>query len=152
VGSVSAKHAVIWENGVPRNLGDLGGHSWNTPTAINNDGLIGGFSLPADQDGTRNFLPVVWTSSGIKKLTAFTGTIRGQVTGINGDGKIVGFERVTGLGPRAVVWQNADAVVQDLNSFVPPGSSTLIISGDVNNAGEIAGYTADGFGFKATPK
>jgi len=27
----------------------------NTPTAINNEGTVVGFSLPAGQDGTRNF-------------------------------------------------------------------------------------------------
>src|SRR5262247_2454294 len=27
VGDVSAKHAVLWEHGVPTNIGDLGGHS-----------------------------------------------------------------------------------------------------------------------------
>src|SRR5262245_7696109 len=32
VGDVSAAHAVLWENGVPTNIGDLGGHTWNTPT------------------------------------------------------------------------------------------------------------------------
>src|SRR5262249_39846181 len=140
------------ENGVPRNLGDLGGHSWNTPTAINNEGLIVGFSLPAGQDGTRNYQAVVWTSTGIKKLNSFAGTTRGVAFGLNDDGKIVGLQRVPGVGARAVVWQKANAAVQDLNSFVPPGTPTLIISGDVNNVGEIAGYTADGFGFKATPK
>src|SRR5215831_8829668 len=50
VGGVSAAHAVLWENGVPVNLGDLGGHSWNTPAAINNQGVIVGFALPASQD------------------------------------------------------------------------------------------------------
>src|SRR4030095_918624 len=34
VGGVSALHAVIWNNGVPTNIGDLGGHTWNTTTAI----------------------------------------------------------------------------------------------------------------------
>src|SRR5438874_3903241 len=53
VGDVSAAHAVIWEHGVAVRIGDLGGHTWNTPTAINNDDVVVGFSLPADQEGTR---------------------------------------------------------------------------------------------------
>src|SRR5215831_3757518 len=43
VGGVSAAHAVIWNNGVPTDIGNLGGHSWNTPTAINNHGTVVGF-------------------------------------------------------------------------------------------------------------
>jgi probable HAF family extracellular repeat protein len=152
VGGVSAKHAVIWENGVPRNLGDLGGHAWNTPTAINDDGLIVGFSLPANQDGTANYQAVVWTSAGIRQLNTFAGTTRGIAYGFNGDGKIVGYQRVAGLGARAVVWENANASVQDLNNFVPAGTPTLIIAGDVNGSGGVAGYTANGFGFQAIPK
>src|SRR5438046_9716081 len=36
VGGVSARHAVVWQNGVPIDLGNIGGNAWNTPTAINN--------------------------------------------------------------------------------------------------------------------
>ncbi|HZP24244.1 MAG TPA: hypothetical protein VFB04_12400 [Terriglobales bacterium] len=36
VGNKSATHALLWQNGVPMNLGNLGGAAWNTPMAINN--------------------------------------------------------------------------------------------------------------------
>src|SRR5260370_19477350 len=32
VGFSSAKHAVLWQNGVPIDLGNIGGDAWNTPT------------------------------------------------------------------------------------------------------------------------
>lgn len=152
IGGVSAKHAVMWENGVPRNLGDLGGHAWNTPTAITNNGLITGFSLPAEQDGTRNYQAVVWTSTGIHKLATLPGTTRGIAYGVNEAGKIAGYQRVAGLGARAAVWQSPTDLAKDLNYMVPRGSPTLIIAGDINAQGAVSGYTADGFGFEALPQ
>jgi probable HAF family extracellular repeat protein len=153
IGGVSARHAVRWDDGVPTNLGDLGGQTWNTPTAINNDGVVIGFSLPLDQDGTTNYRAFVWTSeTGLRKLDELPGTTRSAAFGLNDNGQIVGFARVSGVGARAVLWQNAVASIQKLNDLVPPGSPVLTIAGDINNDGRIAGYTADGLGFLASPK
>lgn len=152
VGDVSAAHAVIWENGVPTRIPDLGGHTWNTPTAINNDGVVVGFSLPADQDGTRFYRAVVWTKeAGTKMLNQIDGDVRSAALGINDEGQIVGFSRTAGAVLRAVVWENANATIKNLNDLAP-GSPYLLIAGDVNNGGRIAGYTGDGFGFLATPR
>ena len=152
VGDVSAAHAVIWENGVPTRIPDLGGHTWNTPTAINNDGVVVGFSLPADQDGTRFYRAFVWTKeAGTKMLNQIDGDVRSAALGINDEGQIVGFSRTAGAVLRAVVWENANATIKNLNDLAP-GSPYLLIAGDVNNGGRIAGYTGDGFGFLATPK
>jgi len=153
IGGVSAKHAVLWERGVPINLGDLGGHSLNTPTAINNAGVIIGFSLPLDQDGTRNYRAVVWTKeSGIRKLDEPPGIVRSAAWGLNDSNQIAGVARVAGAGSFAVMWQTPVAPIQNLNDLVSPGSPRLTIAGDINNDGAIAGSTADGFGFLATPK
>src|SRR5256885_6105255 len=54
-GRFSARHAVLWENGIPGNIGDFGGKAWNTPTAINHQGTIVGFSdFPEDDSGARS--------------------------------------------------------------------------------------------------
>jgi len=157
VGGVSAAHAVLWENGKPINIGDLGGHTWNTPTAINNDGTVVGFSLPADQEGTRFFKAFVWTrDAGIKKLDEFAGDVRSAAFGINDDGQIVGFSKTAGGVVRAVLWQNGNAGIQNLNDLVPAGSLYLVIAGDINNDGVIAGAafdptTDESPGFAATP-
>jgi probable HAF family extracellular repeat protein len=151
VGGVSAAHAVIWENGVPTRIGDLGGHTWNTPTAINNDGVVVGFSLPADQEGTRFYRAFVWTKeAGTRMLDQIAGDVRSGAFGINDDGQIVGFSRTAGAVLRAVIWENANASVKNLNDLAP-GSPYLLIAGDVNNSGQIAGSTGDGRGFLATP-
>jgi uncharacterized membrane protein len=153
IGGVSARHAVLWENGVPTNIGDLGGHMWNTPTAINNNGVIIGFSLPLDQDGTRNYRAFVWTrESGIRKLDELPGTIRSVAWGLNDSNQIVGFARIDGASPFAAMWQTPVAPIQNLNDLVPAGSPILTIAGDINNDGRIAGSTASGVGFVATPK
>jgi probable HAF family extracellular repeat protein len=152
VGDVSAAHAVIWENGVPTRIGDLGGHTWNTPTAINNDGTVVGFSLPADHEGTRFYRAFVWTKeAGTRMLDQIEGDVRSAALGINDNGQIVGFSRTAGAVLRAVIWENADATIQNLNDLVSSGSPYLLIAGDLNNSGRIAGYTGDGFGFLATP-
>ena len=152
VGGVSAAHAVIWENGVPTRIPDFGGHTWNTPTAINNDGVVVGFLLPAAADGTTFFRAFVWTKeSGTKMLDQIPGDVRSQALGINGDGMIVGVSRSAAAVRRGVIWQNPDAQIQNLNDLAVAGSPYLLIAGDVNAGGEIAGYTGDGFAFLATP-
>ena len=152
VGDVSAAHAVIWENGVPTRIPDFGGHAWNTPTAINNDGVVVGFSLPAAADGTRFYRAFVWTrESGTKMLDQIPGDVRSAAFGINEDGTIVGLSRTPGALLRAVVWQDPDSQVKNLNDITVTGSPYLLIAGDVNAGGEIAGLTGDGFAFLATP-
>jgi len=152
VGDVSAAHAVIWENGVPTRIGDFGGHSWNTAMAINNDGVVVGFSLPADKEGTRFYRAFVWTKEGgTKMLNQIPGDVRSAALGINDDGQIVGFSRTAGALLRAVIWQNANATIQNLNDLVSSDSPYLLIGGDINSSGRIGGTTGDGFGFLATP-
>ena len=152
VGDVSAAHAVIWENGVPTRIPDFGGHAWNTPTAINNDGVVVGFSLPAAADGTRFFRAFVWTKeAGTKMLDQIPGDVRSAAFGINEDGTIVGFSRTPGALLRAVIWSNADAPIKNMNDIAETGSPYLLIAGDVNASGEIAGFTGDGLAFHATP-
>jgi len=152
VGDVSAAHAVIWENGVPTRIPDFGGHAWNTPTAINNDGVVVGFSLPAAADGTRFYRAFVWTKeNGTKMLDQIPGDVRSAAFGINNDGAIVGLSRTPGALLRAVIWQDASAQIKNLNDVSVTGSPYLLIAGDVNAGGEVAGFTGDGFAFLATP-
>src|SRR5215470_17149769 len=152
VGDISAAHAVIWEDGVPQRIPDFGGHAWNTPTAINNAGVVVGFSLPADKDGTRFYRAFVWTKdTGTRMLNQIAGDVRSAAFGINDDGQIVGLSRTPGALLRAVLWENPNAMIKNLNDFAAVGSPYLLIAGDVNNDGAIAGFTGGGFAFLATP-
>jgi len=142
VGGVSAAHSVLWQNGVPMNIGDLGGHTWNTPTAINNQGTVVGFSLPAGQDGTRNFEAFLWTQAGgIQRLGKLPGDIRAEALGVNQKNQVVGLSRGGPFVFRAFIWQNG--VMTDLNTMTTPGSQFLLFANDINDRGEITGESFD---------
>jgi len=146
---------VLWQNGVPHDLGNMGGDAWNTPTAINNQGTIVGFANTAP--GTaRIYEAFIWTKAGgIKSLGKVPGDLRSTANGINEKGdKIVGLSRG---GPhlfRAILWENTK--LTDLNSLTEPGSPFLLLAGDIDQQGHIVGEafdpnTGESPGFIATP-
>jgi probable HAF family extracellular repeat protein len=155
IGSVSARHAVLWENGVPIDLGNIGGDAWNTATAINNQGTIVGFANTAP--GTaKSYEAFIWTKSGgMKSLGKFSDASRSAAFGINEKGQIVGL--AVGGGPfgiRPVLWKNNS--MTDLNFLALPGSPYMLLAGDINQRGVIVGEaldlnTFDAPGFVATP-
>jgi probable HAF family extracellular repeat protein len=138
VGGVSAKHAVLWEHGVPVDLGNIGGNAWNTPTAINNQGMIVGFANTAP--GTaRTYEAFIWTKAGgMKSLGKIPGDLRSTANGINEEGdKIVGLSRGGPYLFRAVLWQNGK--LTDMNTLTVPGSPFLLLAGDIDQDGRIVG-------------
>jgi probable HAF family extracellular repeat protein len=155
IGSVSARHAVLWENGVPIDLGNIGGDAWNTATAINNQGTIVGFANTAP--GTaKSYEAFIWTKAGgMKSLSKFSDASRSAAFGINEKGQIVGL--AVGGGPfgiRPVLWENNS--MTDLNFLALPGSPYMLLAGDINQRGVIVGEaldlnTFDAPGFVATP-
>src|SRR2546427_2200317 len=154
VGGVSARHAVLWQNGVPIDLGNIGGDAWNTPTAINNHGTIIGFANTAP--GTaRTFEAFIWTQAGgMKSLGKIAGDLRSTANGINEKGEIVGLSRGGPFLFRAVLWQNNK--LTDMNSLTVPGSPFLLLAGDIDQKGHIVGEaldlnTGESPGFIATP-
>lgn len=154
VGGVSARHAVLWENGVPRDLGNLGGDAWNTPTAINNRGVIVGFAN-LTPGIARTFEAFIWTASaGMKSLGKISGDLRSEALGINERGQIVGLSRGGPNVFRAVLWQ--DGQLLDMNGLTVPGSPFLLLAGDIDQQGHIVGEalntdTGESPAFVATP-
>jgi probable HAF family extracellular repeat protein len=145
VGALSAKHALLWRNGQPIELPTLGGKGWNTPMAINNHGIVAGFSdTPGDLVGgvlTANFQAVLWMPSGIANLHALPGDALAEATGINDRDEVVGtsFPPSGSTNPsRAFFWKNNQ--MYDLNDLVQPNAPLYLIStGDINDRGEITG-------------
>jgi len=139
VGRFSARHAVLWENGVPRNIGDFGGVAWNTPTAINHQGIVVGFSdFPGDDSGVPNFHAFIWTGSGpIQDLKTVGDDLYSLAFGLNEKNQVVGQSLDADFNSRAFIWENGK--ITDLNSLVPDGSPFLIYANDINEQGEIAG-------------
>ena len=137
-GRFSARKAVIWEDGVPRELPDLGGIAWNTPAALNHHGDSAGFANTAvGSAGGLHAHAVLWPrEGGIVDLETVGDDVISLAFGINDRRQVVG-QSIGAGGSRAFLWQ--DGVITDLNSLVAPGSPFLIYANDINNHGEIAG-------------
>jgi probable HAF family extracellular repeat protein len=153
VGRFSARHAVLWRDGLATDLGSFGGVSWNTPMATNHDGTVVGFANPAgDTDGGFRARPFVWTrGGGFQPLDLLSGDTTGQALGINGRGQIVGLS-CGASGCRAVLWENG--AVADLNSLAAGYNGHLIYANDINDVGVITGQASSGgslVAFRAVP-
>jgi probable HAF family extracellular repeat protein len=156
VGRFSAAHAVLWNNGTPVDMGDLGGEAWNTPMAINHRGEVVGFAnLPDGAPGAFNAHAFLWTEAdGMQDLGTLPGDAISQALGINGRGQVVGLS-CGGSGCRAFLWE--DGVMADLNTLVTPGyEGHLVFANDVNDQGAISGQaidpgTGDAVAFLAAP-
>ena len=138
VGQRSARHSVIWNNGVPTDIGDLGGDFWHTPMDINEQGDVVGFSNPSYVLGIDfNPLAFLWTSEGgIQSLGKLVGDTSSQALGINKYRQIVGIS--SGAINRAFLWENG--VLQNLNDLVEPGfPDLLIVAQHINDDGVIVG-------------
>lgn len=142
VGELSAIHAVRWQNGVPEDLGNIGGDAWNTPTAINARGDIVGFAnvAPGIDFNPHAFL---WTAgAGIRDLGTLPGDASSQATGINGAGQVVGQSCDAQGACRAFVWQ--DGVMRDLQPLIHSGDEDLLLSAnDIDDHGRITGQAID---------
>ncbi|HYL62596.1 MAG TPA: hypothetical protein VE077_08235 [Candidatus Methylomirabilis sp.] len=147
VGRSSAIHALLWQNGQPIDLGNLGGHGWNTPMAINNRGVIVGFAnLPGDIVNGQliiNFIGFVWTREhDMQPLPLLDGDSVAEATGINDQGQIVGVSFGNPSFPlgRPFLYQNGQLF--DLTKLIPKNSPIALTGNtdlDINDRGEIAG-------------
>jgi probable HAF family extracellular repeat protein len=147
VGEYTAKHAVLWEDGTPINLGNFdGGVAWNTPTAINNRTQVVGFANFSDTPGGV-FDPVafLWTKErSIRKLLPLGADKNSWAWSINMRGQVVG-QSFGGVLPRAFLYQ--DGVMTDLNTLIQPSSPLhLVLANDINDRGEIVGFATDASG------
>jgi len=157
VGRFTAAHAVLWENGRPADIGNLGGNSWNTPMAINQRGDVVGFaSQPGDDPDNPNLRAFLWTRrEGIRDLGTLPGDLTSEAHGINERGQIVGVSCDAAGGCRAFLWE--DGVMKDLNALVAPGyTGVLTTAQDIDDRGVITGRAFDPASgarpaFRATP-
>jgi probable HAF family extracellular repeat protein len=142
VGNRSAIHALLWQNGNPIDLGNLGGTAWNTPMALNNHGQIVGFSdLQGDDNGGNpNFHAFLWSSPGpMQDLNTLPGDPISEALGINEQGQIVGVSYGAGFAnPRAFIYQNGK--MTDLNTLVQQNAPLYLQAAqEINDSGVIVG-------------
>lgn len=149
VGRRSARHAVVWENGVARDLGAIGADTWNTPMALNERGEIVGFAAEA---GTDPFAPVLhavyWPRHGRARPLAELDThTNGRAFAINEHGQIAGTSCPAAGDCSAVLWTGHSGPF-DLNDLVPDGSDHLENAQDINDFGQITGRAIDKTGVR----
>jgi probable HAF family extracellular repeat protein len=139
VGRESAKRAVMWDNGKVKDLGNLGGENWHTPTAISERGDVVGFSNPPGLADPLALAPLafLWTKhGGIRSLDRLPGDSTSQAAGINSARQVVGTSSsATGVN-RAFLWE--DGRMKNLNELAEFGfPDSLISAHDINEKGEI---------------
>jgi len=145
----AASHAVLWQDGVATDLGNLGGTppGFFEATAINNQSQIVGFS---DLPGNTIFHAFFWQNGVIHDLGTLTADAFSFASAINNRGQAVGTSiDLSGAVSRAFLWQNG--VMTDLNALVSASSPFLGGAFGINDRGQITGITADFHAFLATP-
>jgi probable HAF family extracellular repeat protein len=149
-------HALLWENGMVTDLGNLGGTggiAGNHACAINNKGQVVGHSeLPNDT----TFHGFLWTKeTGMQDLRTLPEDVASLALGINDRGEVVGASLGADFSPRAVLWDKE--AMLDLNMLIPGNSGLhLLFADSINSSGEIVGLavtdTGEAHGFLATPR
>ena len=150
-------HALVWENGWPTDLGNLGPNgipgAGNHACAINNKGQAVGHTT--SDTSTVAFL---WTrKTGMQGLGTLPGDFASFALGINDGGEVVGQSIGQGYSTfRAFLWEKG--VMTDLNTLVAanPGNLYLLLGESINSSGEIIGLAVDEtglyHGFLAIPR
>jgi probable HAF family extracellular repeat protein len=156
VGATSARHAVLWEDGVPTEIPNPYGDAapyWNTPMMINEHGEVVGFAgVPNDPAGVYT-LAFRWSKKdGWEWVPLLPGEVSGTASSINNRGVMVGYSNDANgnLHP----WVRKDGVTWNLNDLIEPGSGLtgpISLAFDINDRGEISGTTFTGQAFVAIP-
>jgi probable HAF family extracellular repeat protein len=130
-------HPFLWEQGVLKDLGTLGGNN-GTPIWINNAGDVVGEADIADNQATHAFL---WRKGVMTDLGSLGDHSR--ATAINSKRQVVGWSYITGRTQppfrHAFIWEKGGSMV-DLNTLIPPSSGLELVAADnINERGEIVG-------------
>jgi len=130
-------HPFLWERGVMKDLGTLGGDT-GFVTWITNAGAVVGTADLAGPSGSQSHHAFLWRNGVKTDLGSLDGTSHAE--GINSQGQIVGRSRPIGSPiQRAFLWENGGPMV-DLNTLIPANSSLeLEEGGNINDRSEIAG-------------
>ena len=154
VGGVSAKHAVLWENGMATEIVNPNGAPyWNTPMMINEQGVVVGFAgVPGDAAG--NFTPsFIWSrEEGWAFLPLLPGDIASVATSINGYRRSRRvFQQCQRQFPSVDLARWRDDESQRTHRAGVGADGPLLLAFDINDRGEITGTSATGQAFVAIP-
>ena len=148
--------AILWRNGKPINLGNLGGRIFNTAFSINNKSEITGQASLRGSSHGFHFHAYLWRRGAMADLGTLPGDVISLGNGINDSTQIAGLSFPPGSGTaHGFLWQNG--VMYDMNSIIPKHSPIIVLEAlGINNRGQIAGYgfdrnTSNVHGYIATP-
>jgi probable HAF family extracellular repeat protein len=146
--------AVLWQDGIIRDLGTLGGPD-GFASFVNERGQIAGFSYlnstPNATTGLPTVHPFLWEHGRMRDLGSLGGTLAGlgsiSVGGLNDRGEVIGLSTLqgdpgcgspTGCVADAFLWSRGKMI--DLSTSTIGGSPIGTFA--INNAGEIVGAGA----------
>ncbi len=139
----TANYAVLWENGTPTPLPDLGSPG-GIAYAINGHNQIVGQAV--NSDGTA--LAAIWQNNTVAALgILFPGDVSSFATSINNRGQAVGSsfapnDESSVSWSHGILWQNGK--MYDLNTLFPANSNLYVISAsNINESGQIAGMAVE---------
>jgi probable HAF family extracellular repeat protein len=150
-GLLGSPHAVLWERGVPRDLGNFGGSGDTIAIGLNDRTEVVGSSSVAG--GSHGFL---WSrDEGMEDIGAIGTDPHGLPSSINSSRQIVGASCDADFNCRAFLWERYS--MTDLNDLVPANSPLyLVFATWINDVGQIVGYgvnkqTGELHGFLVSP-
>src|SRR5215831_12916784 len=115
-------HALLWEDGLATDLGNLGGTTNTDAFDINNQGQVVGVSALPDETTIHAFL---WEKGVMRDLGALPGDVASEADGINSKGQVVGGSFDIDGNGRAFIWQSG--LMTDLNALIPADSDSFLI-------------------------
>lgn len=141
----SLQRGVIWQNGIPTDIGGLGGSiPYTFPWAINNKGQVIGQSNAE----TALYGPIVHAFLWQKGIMTDLGVLPNfnfisASFGFNDNGQVVGVSLDTSFNAHGFIWR--DGVMTDLNDLIKPGAIPweIVFGNDINDKGEIAAFAFD---------
>ena len=148
--------AVLWRDGQPINLGNLGFRLFNIGFSINNKSEVTGqASTPKTCcGGFHLFHAFLWRNGVMTDLGILPGDLSSLGNNINDRSQIVGLSE-TLSSTRGFLWQNGK--MYDFNSLIPKHASFNVLETlGINNRGQVAGWGIPGnasslHAFLATP-
>jgi probable HAF family extracellular repeat protein len=160
VGRRSARHAVMWHDGTVTDLGNVGGDTWNTPTAITRRGdiVVGFGNSPGAGPDELKFRAWLWTErddiacpkrpgTNICDLGTLDPGGTAEAWGVNERGQVVGTACPPVGNCKAFIWENGR--MKNLNEVKGTYPHHLENAMDINYLGQITGRAITSSGREA---
>jgi probable HAF family extracellular repeat protein len=138
-GSTDIGHAVMWTDGLARDLGTLGGGSFSEAQAVNNAGQVVGWSFTDGGNGLTGVHAFLYTDGG-GLLDLTPARDNGYAYDINDAGQVTGYMTAFG-GYHAFLWDGGEIDLGVLPQFAHSFGAAVNASGQV--AGNVTSASGD---------